>query len=211
MELQSIQERLIEIINLSYKIFEARVVNNTIGDFENEASMQLQLGVILKDVGLLYEWKEQDKFIIRFEQKFNLKEPTSKSTNGKARCDIYLELKTTNQNNEEEKYRIGIELKYLPKSEGEATTGNRIAILEDIQNLEYYKKSHHIDAGYAIVYTTNYNYADPNTRSKMNIGCDVKVISRDPKYEVELKEDHTFHWDIYPAADKKHCFLKVEI
>lgn len=206
MKLLSAKERLLEIVSLSYKIFEARVVNNTIGDFENEASMQLQLGVILKDVGLLYEWECGDKFIIRFEQKFSLSAATSKSPNGQARCDIYIGFRT-----KKEEYRIGLELKYLPKTEGEATTGNRIAILEDIQNLERYQQLGYIDTGFSIVYTTNYNYADPNTRSKMNIGCNVTVEKGDPNYEVELKRNHTFLWDIYPGKENKHCFLKVEI
>lgn len=211
MKIQSAKERLLEIVSLSYKIFQAKVVNGTIGNFENEASMQLQLGVIMKDVGLLYEWDENDKFTIRFEKKINLKEPTSKSTNGKARCDIYLELKTKNQNKKKEIYSIGIELKYFPKCEGETTTVNRKAILEDIQNLECYKQLNYIDAGYELVYTTNYNYADSNTRSKINIGCDVVVKKGDPNYEVELREDHTFLWDIYSAENPQKCFLKVEI
>ena len=207
MKLLSAKERLLEIVSLPYKIFQAKVVNGAIGDFENEASMQLQLGVIMNEVGLLYEWAIDDEFIIRFEKKFNLSSATSKSPNGQARCDIYLSLKI-----KREEYHIGLELKYLPKSKDEATTDNRLAILKDVQNLETYKDLGYIDAGYEIVYTTNHNYANSNTQSSINIGHNIKVQGGKSNYdEVQLKEGHTFLWDIYPIGEEKHCFLKVEI
>jgi hypothetical protein len=207
MNIQSAKERLLEIVNLSYKIFQAKVVNGTIGDFENEASMQLQLGVIMNEVGLLYEWAIDDEFTIRFEKKLNLPSATSKTPNGHARCDIYVGFKTR-----KDEYHIGIELKYLPKSKDEATTDNRLAILEDIQNLEHYQQIGYIDTGFEIVYTTNHNYANSDTISCINIGDKAKVKEGKSSYKkVELAKEYTFLWDDYPIGEERHCFLKVKI
>ena len=201
--LPSTEDRLCQIIDLSYQIFQARIINGTIEQFDNEASMQLQLGVILQNVGLLYEWAEDEHFSIRLEKKFKLENATSKSSNGNARCDIYLELCKGEQT-----YKVGIELKYLPKSKDEATTDCRLSILCDVENLEYYKLHGYIDKGYAIVYTTNSNYADPNTRSNINIGDRIRVAGGKSNYkEVTLNNTYTFHWD----SHQSHHFLKVEV
>lgn len=202
-KIPTIEERVSTIIDLSYKIFQARVVNESIIGLDNEASMQLQLGVILKNVGLLFEWAKDEHFNIYFEKVLTLDEGTTKTPNRTARCDIYIEFTQGLK-----MYRVGIELKYLPKSKGEATTDCRLSILSDVENLENYKTNNHIDKGYAIVYSTNSNYADPYTRSNINIGDGVSVTGGKSNYkEIKLTGKYTFHWD---SLDP-HNFLKVEV
>jgi hypothetical protein len=165
--------------------------------------MQLQLGIILKNVGLLFEWANDEHFDIYFEKKFRLGAGTTKTPNSTARCDIYIEFKQG-----EEIHRVGIELKYLPKSKDEATTDCRLSILSDVENLEKYKTNNHIDKGYAIVYSTNCNYADPQTRSNINIGDSVIVTGGKSNYKaIQLTGQYTFHWN---SLDPHH-FLKVEV
>ena len=208
MKIQSARERLLEIVGLSYKIFQARVVNGTIGDFENEASMQLQFGVILQNVGRLYEWDAKDKFSIIFEKKFEI-EPTFKSPNGIALCDIYVEMRTSEP---KDVYKVGIEVKNFPKIKGETTTDHRIAVLADVQNLEAYYAAGSINSGFSIVYTTNTNYSNKNTTSNVNIGQGMEVsIGKSGDKEVKLHDPHYMHWNIYHKGTKSHCFLKVEI
>lgn len=202
-KIPTIEERVSMIIDLSYKIFQARVVNESIIGLDNEASMQLQLGVILKNVGLLFEWANDEHFYIYFEKKLKLDINTTKTPKGNARCDIYIEFKQG-----EKRHKVGIELKYLPKINGEATTDSRLSILSDVENLERYRTNKHIDKGYAIVYSTNSNYADSYTRSNINIGDGVSVTGGKSNYkEIKLTDKYTFHWDSHDP----HYFLKVEV
>ena len=100
----------------------------------NEASFQLQFGVILKQIGQLYEFDEKDRFYIQLEDVQTI-DVTQKSKHGRARCDIMLSLK-----NGKDEFSVAIELKYFKKAEGETITDNRFRILCDIENLENYKK-----------------------------------------------------------------------
>lgn len=210
-QLMSAKERLKEIVAISSKIFQAKIVNENIGNIENEASMQLQLGIILQSVGRLYEWSPKDRFLILFEKVLEIP-PTRKSSNGKARCDIYMEMHV---DGEEKPFRVGIELKYLPKNKDEATTDNRLAILADIDNLEAYQDKNYTDLGYSFVYTTNENYARSDTRSSINIGNNVRVNGGKSNYShVELKGTYTFSWHIYNTENSyktKHCFLLLPV
>lgn len=211
-ELLTMRERAMEIVERSCEIFQAKIVNNNIGEISNEASMQLQLGIILQQVGKLYEWGEKDHFNVIFEHPFELSKATNKTLSKKARCDIYFEM-----HEEDKSCKVGIELKYFPKCEGEATTDNRIAILEDIQNIEQYIVNNHIDLGYSYVYTTNENYARSNTRSSINLGDGIKVHGGKCKYEtVELTGTYVPHWQEYcPSNDNsdtgKSFFLLLQV
>jgi hypothetical protein len=49
--------RLEQIVEISYSILQNKIVGGAI-DVPNEASMQMQFGVILKQVGQLYEFGE---------------------------------------------------------------------------------------------------------------------------------------------------------
>jgi hypothetical protein len=212
-ELLTMRERAMEIVERSCEIFQAKIVNNYFGEIANEASMQLQLGIILQQIGKLYEWGKNDHFNVIFENPFELSKATNKSPNKKARCDIYIEMYE-----EENKHcRVGIELKYFPKCKDEATTDNRIAILEDIENIEQYIKDDWIDFGYSYVYTTNENYARSDTRSSINLGNGVEVHGGKCKSEtVELTGTYVPHWQEYcPNNDNsntgKSFFLLLQV
>jgi len=213
-ELLTMRERAMEIVERSCEIFQAKIVNNNIGEISNEASMQLQLGIILQQVGSLYKWGKNDRFDLILEKTFGISEATNKTPNKKARCDIYIEV---HAEGEDKPYKVGIELKYFPKCEGEATTDNRIAILEDIQNIEQYIVNNHIDLGYSYVYTTNENYARSDTRSSINLGDGVEVHGGKCKSEtVNLKGTYVPQWREYSTIEeksdiKKSFFLLLQV
>ena len=213
-ELLTMRERAMEIVERSCEIFQAKVVNDYFGEISNEASMQLQLGIILQQVGKLYEWGKNDHFNVIFENPFELSKATNKTPNQKARCDIYIEMEAEG---EDKPYKVGIELKYFPKCKDEATTDNRIAILEDIENVEQYILNKKIDLGYSYVYTTNENYARSDTRSSINLGDGVEVHGGKCKYEtVELTGTYFPQWQEYcPSNDNsdtgKSFFLLLQV
>ena len=107
-ELLTMRERAMEIVERSCEIFQAKVVNDYFGEISNEASMQLQLGIILQQVGKLYEWGKNDRFNVVFEKPFDIKVATNKTPNKKARCDMYIEMKAEG---EDKACEVGIELK----------------------------------------------------------------------------------------------------
>ena len=77
----SLKERLTEIVDISYRVLCNKIVSQSI-NIPNEASLQLQLGVILKQVGQLYEFSTEDRFTIQLEdvQDINDQKP-KKATN----------------------------------------------------------------------------------------------------------------------------------
>ena len=122
------RERLREIVALAYKLFYLRTAHGLI-KIENEASMQLQLGLIIKQLGELYLLSKEENFSIELEKWRDLNEATPKSPKQRARCDIWLEL-----GNKEETVRAAIELKYFKYSQNtEATTDNRFSLLMDLK------------------------------------------------------------------------------
>ena len=78
-----IEERLKQIIDLSYKLLCHKVVAESI-TVHNEASLQMQLGIILKQIGQLYEFDKNDRFTVELEAWIKIPS-TNKSANGKAR------------------------------------------------------------------------------------------------------------------------------
>lgn len=213
-ELLTARERAIKIVERSCEIFQAKIVNHNMGEISNEASMQLQLGIILQQVGTLYEWGENDRFNVIFECPFEISKVTNKTPNKKARCDIYIEMYVKEENKH---CRVGIELKYFPKCKDEATTDNRIAILEDIENVEQYILDEKIDLGYSYVYTTNENYARSDTRSSINLGDGVEVHGGKCKSKtVNLKGTYVPQWREYSTIEeksdiKKSFFLLLQV
>ena len=200
----SYRERLIEIINLSYKLLCCKVGEKSIILY-NEASFQLQLGVIMKQVGQLYEFDLKDRFVIHLESPKEI-DPTIKSPNGKARCDIEISIFYGDTC----KAKALIELKYFRKNKNEAITDNRFALFKDLKNLEIYKtieQSRVICC--AIVCTDNENYTKSDTSSKINIGNDVistKEICYTTDKTITLENVHHFNWD---STDNGYHFLKI--
>ena len=200
----TLKERLTEIVDTSYRILCNKIVSRNIS-VPNEASLQLHFGVILKQIGQLYEFEESDRFSIQLEdvQTINI---TQKSKNGKARCDIMLSLR-----NNEEDYSVAIELKHFKKADGETITDNRFSILCDIENLENYKKVNCKLVGYQIIYTDNPNYANPKSTSYIKIGEGATLDAG--KHEsngrsVNLGNSYVFKWNTYID---NHCFLKIKV
>lgn len=196
----SYKERLLEIIDLSYKLFCNKVNERSI-EIPNEASFQLQLGTIMKIVGQLYEYNEKDVFVIKLESPQEI-ECTEKSINGKALCDIELNFRYGNTC----KAKAYIELKHFRKSKTAASTDNRFALFKDLKNLETYKSPSDICC--EIVFSNDENYTIKG-KSKIDIGNKVlspKTIFYTPDKIVSLKNEYFFKWDSY--SEECH-FLKI--
>ena len=208
------KERLRSIVEQAYTLLCNKVAGGEIV-VKNEASMQLQLGSLLKTIGQLYEFSSSDHFHIELETPESISE-TAKSKNG-ARCDIKLAFYEGRQSSP--KAVAYIELKYfkIPDQDAstEATTDNRFALLMDLENLEKYQDE--LRDGnclkplcYEIVYAENSTYYSAKRSTNYDIG---EGIQSELKYEyrnntVRLKHRYLFHWDIY--GDKQY-WLKINI
>ena len=159
----SLPKRMEQIISVSYDILCNKIANGSI-IVQNEASLQMQFGVILKQVGQLYEFSDQDHFKIELETPREI-EASTKSNRGQARCDISLRLF-----NDSDSIGAEIELKYFKYDKTqEAVTDNRFSVLMDLENLELYKKREPRLMCYEFVYTDNKNYANPSTTSGIKL------------------------------------------
>ena len=202
-----IEERLKEIVKIAYNLLCNEIAGGGI-HIHNEASLQMHLGVILKQVGSLYEFTETDRFSIELETWQEI-DGTLKSKNGRARCDIYLKME-----NDEAKYEVAIELKYFKRSENEAVTDNRFSILLDLENLEQYQANNPGLLCYEIVYTDNVNYTKADNRSKIKItptisGNDVPYVGR----IIKLRKTYDSVWVSYDNKDNNngHHFLIIDL
>lgn len=202
--MNNLKERLQEIVETSYRLLCNKIVGCLV-DIDNEASMQMQLGVIMKTIGHLYEFSPEDRFSITLERIVKSDNIQTWKSKGKARIDIVLTL-----SNNKETCSAALELKFFPKSDGETVTDNRFYVLADLENLETYRHLGIADLCYFILYTTNQNYTT-DTRSGVKIGNEDTIsgeISSNNRI-VKLSGSHKLHWDIY--EDGKHCFLLQQI
>ena len=198
----SIEERLKQIIDISYKLLCHKIVAESI-TVHNEASLQMQLGIILKQIGQLYEFDKNDRFTVELEAWIEIP-PTIKSANGRARCDIIVELKS-----DTEAKKAAIELKYFKQGANEAVTDNRFSLLLDLANLELYKQPDPNLLCYEIVYTDNENYTNPDNRSKIKITP--TISGNEKRYRnrnITLEKAYSSVWDSYA---KNHHFLKIDL
>jgi hypothetical protein len=147
---QKNKEVLEEIISLGLKLFKNKISGGTI-DFNNEASMQMQLGIILNTIGKLFESKQNDTFNIELESNFFIDSYFTKSKSNKARIDIAMCF-----GNKEAYSTAAIELKYFKKSNLKEPN-NRYDVFCDISNLEKYKEDF-FDIGYLLVLTDHEHY-----------------------------------------------------
>lgn len=193
-------DRLNQIVEISYQILCGKIAGGQIS-IVNEASLQLQFGVILTQVGKLFEFTPEDRFSISLESVQEIKE-TTKSKRGSARCDIMLYL-----SNNTTTISLAIELKcFLKSKNAETITSNRFSVYKDLENLENYDSN----GGYEVVYTNNRNYSDAGSSSKIPLGQSVTIgqIS-DGKHSIKLRNEYKLHWDIF---ENEHCyFLKVKV
>ena len=166
----------------------------------------MQLGIILKQIGQLYEFDKKDRFDVELEAWIEIPS-TIKSANGRARCDIIVKLKSNTEVKE-----AAIELKHFRQNEkntNEAVTDNRFSILLDLENLEEYRKSIPGLLCYEIIYTNNENYTKPDNRSKIKI---TPTISGNEKpyrdRTITLEKTYSSVWDSYA---ENHHFLKIDL
>jgi hypothetical protein len=124
-----------EIVNLGLKIFENKISGGTI-DFNNEASMQMQLGMILNNLGKLFERKQDDIFNIELESSFIIESNFDKSNTNRSKIDIAMCFGSKNAFS-----TAAIELKYFKKI-NLREPNNRYDVFSDISNLEKYKENY---------------------------------------------------------------------
>ena len=210
----SFRERLECIIDQAYVILCNKIAGKEIV-VRNEASMQMQLGILLKTIGKLYEFSPDDHFRIELETP-EVISATAKSKNG-ARCDIKLAFFEGRQSTA--KATAFIELKYFKapqvESTTETTTDNRFSVLMDMENLERYRDELK-DQGrpyplcYEIVFAENSLYCSQKRKTEYGIGEGVQ--SKDTySYKgkvISLKNTYTFHWDTY--SDSQY-WLKIDV
>lgn len=218
----SYKDRLIDIIDLSYNLLCNKIAGGEI-IVDNEASLQHQLSLILKQIGQHYLFSIYDRLEVVLEKDLKLNKPTNKSPKKSARCDIWLTMKDTLGKNNV--VNVAIELKYFKYSKtNEATTDNRFYLLFDLENLEQYKKeekTNKADLCYAFVYSTNSNYANDNTTSTIKLSPKItKTAERNVQknktsgeqyvihQKVDLNNEYAANWINY---NKHHYFLKVDL
>lgn len=128
------QTRLKEIIDLSFKsVFEK--INGGIITVDNEASLQLHLSSIIKNIGDLYIYKKEEIFSIELEKSVVLSTGTFvKSNSSKAKIDIFLSIENVLT---KELHNCAIELKFFKKV-NHREPNNRYDVFKDISNLESY-------------------------------------------------------------------------
>ena len=146
------KEALKEIILLGFQILQKKITGGLI-DFNNEASIQMQFGIILNTIGKLYESNQNDVFNIELESNFFINTNFIKSGSNKAKIDIAMCF-----GNNDAFSTAAIELKYLKKSNFREPN-NRYDVFCDISNLEKYKEDY-FDIGYLLVLTDHEHYVN---------------------------------------------------
>ena len=211
----SYRERLLVIIEQACTILCNKIAGNEIR-VKNEASMQLQLGAILKTIGQLYEFSPADHFQIELETPEDISE-TLKSKKG-ARCDIKLAFFEGRQSTA--KAKAFIELKFFKKakdsSSSETFTDNRLSVLMDLENLEHYQDELKDPNApkplcYEIVLAQNKSYCYPTCDVKYNIGEGESFHEYHMEKKervIRLKHTYTFHWAQY---GEEHYWLILSI
>ena len=201
---ETLQDRLQEIVKTSYRLLCSKIAGGLI-EVDNEASLQLQLGVIMRTIGQMYEFSTKDRFSIVLEHVVRDETMQTWKSKGRARIDIMLTLTSG-----DETCTAAIELKYFPKTDGEAVTDNRFFMLADIENLETYVRLGEANLGFFMLYTTNKNYMT-DSRSMVKIGNEAEITGEivSNNRSVNLTGKYKLQWNTY--SGDKHCFLLQEI
>lgn len=190
--MDTLEQRLDCIVRTSYRLLCKKIVGGVVS-VDNEASLQLQFGVILKTIGQLYEFSRADHFSIVLERVVEDKRIQTWKSHGRARIDVCIMLTDGTKTK-----TAAIELKFFPKSEGETITDNRFAMLMDIENLETYKKVNVANLGYFLLYTTNKNYlTDSRSSVKIGNGSPIEKETNSNKRTVTIEGSYTLDWDTY--------------
>lgn len=181
---------------------------------KNEYAFQFELGIMLKQLGQLYEFNPEDKFEIRFESNIDLHDSSHKSKTKKARIDIYINYKQHNFRDVE----AAVELKFL-KKENTNEPQSRYNVFTDISNLESYKRKG-IEVCYLLLVTDNEHYVSQEKYSKNTCDFDFRedksYIANTPlsyrtkkstKNDITLSKDYHFKWHEYGGL----YFLMIKI
>ena len=200
-------ELLQEIIETSFDLLTKKLANGGIIT-KNEASFQLEFGLILKTIGQLYEFKPNDKFHLELESYIELNSTLAKSKSNKARVDILI---TYND------VKAAIELKFFKKANAREPE-SRYDIFTDIKNLEQYKKEG-INLCYFMLATDHLHYVNKDDYSNETKDFDVrdgKYYKKGTKLEyktskphapITLENDYSFKWELLNDL----YFLKLKI
>ncbi len=216
-------ENIKRIIDLGFKSLLGKVVGGSI-DFDNEASMQMNFGAILKSIGELYEFRPTDKFHIELESRVIFPDAILKSGSSVALIDITMCL-----GNRHDFATGAIELKFFKKS-NHREPNNRYDVFSDLKNLEIYRK-HFFDVCRFVLLTDHKHYYDQGTYSKNTADFDfrngkeyrketpLEYKTKNPYGEpIVLENDYIFSWEnnlMYGVRNKGHkelysIFLCIE-
>jgi hypothetical protein len=208
------ETRLSKVIDLAYERLRTRINSGRIL-IDNEASLQLQLGSLLKDVGELFEDTRDDLFAIELEKPVQLDGAKfGKSGTQKAKIDIFCSY-THRVSGEIE--TCAIELKYF-KCANHREPNNRYDVFADILNLENYGQF--AQQGYLIVATDHEHYvrhegysedtADFDFRHGQTYTAGTLATYRTNGYKgpIRLRDSYRFEWDT--EVDGIH-FLKLQV
>ena len=206
------RERMKEIVDTSYKLLINKINKGSI-KVDNEAGFQLQFAYILKHLGQLYEYSNDEKFSVELDKNIQLRTNSIKSGTNKAKIDIFLKLEDKNT-----LFKCAIELKYF-KEKNHREPNNRYDVFRDIINLEKYK-SEGIDMCYFIIGTNHKHYViqekysddtkdfDFRDRVEYTKGKKLSYKTENPYGEdIILNNSYEFKWDKFDNL----YFLKLEV
>jgi len=179
------KEILEEIISLGFEILQNKISGGLI-DFNNEASIQMQFGIILNTIGKLFESNQHDIFNIELESNFFINSNFIKSNSNKAKIDIAMCF-----GNNEAFSTAAIEIKYFKKV-NHRMPNNRYDVFSDISNLEKYKENY-FDLGYLLVLTDHEHYVNQKEYSDDTKDFDFRHNSQyKSKTQLEYRTDKPY-------------------
>lgn len=209
------KDRLIRVFHLAYECLR-RKVNGGCIQVESEASLQLQLSVILKLVGELLEVEKSEFFSVELEKPIVLNDSLfEKSGTIKAKIDIYFSYTNIITMS---KQSCAVELKYFKRA-NKREPNNRYDVFADLHNLENYGKV--ADLCFMVVATDHDHYVnwpiyseetrDFDFRDGQTYVADTIATYRTTKpygKPIALRGSYNFAWD--QVAGGVH-FLQVPV
>jgi hypothetical protein len=149
---RSLRDRAEWVADQSFACLREKIEGGSI-NVGNEASLQLQLASIIKNLGELVTARPSERFYIELEKNvINSEALFQKSGSRRAKIDIWYCLENLQ---DETIYRVAMELKYF-KRENHREPNNRADVFKDIRNLENYGE--HVEAGFMLVFTDHEHY-----------------------------------------------------
>lgn len=209
------QERIIQVVDLAYECLRTKVNGGRI-KVDNEASLQLHFGSILKTVGELFETSKDEHFSIELEKSIFLEKKTfGKSRSNRAKIDIFCEFSNTISGVNE---TCAIELKFFKKA-NQREPNNRYDAFLDIANLEQYESiakhcflivatdhDHYVNKGSYSEDTADFDFRHG---SKYELGKIATYRTKKPHGNpIILRQSYLFHWDSVAGG---YHFMKLSV